>query len=72
MTLRCCDNALELCSYRDSPGMLTAVASLCNGAAVNWWVSPPDVVEIKLSGIPSIQISVYLVITPKLRTVTLA
>ena len=73
MTLRCCDTALELCSYWYPPAMLAAMTSLCNGAAVNWWVSPFTIgSKSNLRGFPSILISVYLVITPHLRTVTLA
>ena len=73
VTLCCCDTALELCSYRYSPAMLAAMAWLCNGAAVNWWVSPSRCgPKWTLRGFPAIQISVYLVITPHLRTVTLA
>ena len=73
MAMRCCDTALELCSYRYQPAMLAAMASLCNGAAVNWWVSPFTIgSKSDLRRFPSILISVYLVITPHLRTVTLA
>ena len=62
-----------ICSYRDSPAMLAAMASLCNGAAVSWWGFPSICgSKLKLRGFPSILISVYLVITPNLRTVTLA
>ena len=66
VALRCCDTAaLEICSYRYSHAMLVAMASLCNSTAVNWWVSPSRCgLKSKLRGFPSIQISVYLVVTP--------
>ena len=73
MALRCCDTALELCSYLDTAAMLVAMASLCTGAGINWWESPSICgSKSKLIGFPAIQISVYFVITPHLRTVTLA
>ena len=73
VTLRCCGTALKLSSYRDSPAILTAVASLCNGNAVNQWMSPSRCgSKSKLRGFQAIQISVYWVNTPHLRTVTLA
>ena len=73
MALRCCDTALELCSYRYPPAMLAAMASLCNGAVVNWWVCPSRCgLKLKLIGFPAIQIPEYLVITPNMRTVSLA
>ena len=73
VALRCCDTVLELYSYRYPPAMLAAMASLYNSAAVNWWVCPSRCgLKLKLIGFPAIQIPVYLVITPHLRTVTLA
>ena len=69
MALRCCDTALQLCSYRYPPAMLAAMASLCDGAAVNWWISLYTIVsKSNLRGFPLMLISVYLVITPHMRT----